>query len=244
MTTLQDLRILVEVAAERTAQDAKWGEQNHPDGTGEHTCWAGKFPQDAPASTLARIARRETDDRAANGQVTWRHILLEEVAEAFAEHDAGWPGFLRSELVQVAAVSVSWLGAIGRRPPKNRRGERVYIAGPISGVPDARDRFQAAAVGLALEGYDPVNPFNVPPLEHPGQPCPPGYDPGDNATGHTSSACFVRTDLFALLGCDSVLMLEGWWHSRGAKRERDVALAVGMRVAYAGNHRDDEDGDL
>jgi hypothetical protein len=49
----------------------------------------------------------------ADGRVTWRHILTEEVYEAFAESD---PTKLRAELVQVAAVAVQWIQAIDRRP--------------------------------------------------------------------------------------------------------------------------------
>ncbi len=44
--------------------------------------------------------------------VNWKTILLEEVAEAFAEND---PATLRRELVQVAAVAAAWIEAIDRR---------------------------------------------------------------------------------------------------------------------------------
>lgn len=81
-----------------------------------------------------------------------------------------------------------------------------------------------------------MNPFMIAPLTHDGQSCPTGYSPGDEATEHTSSACYMRTDILTLLGCDSIHMLEGWWHSRGANVERTVALAVGMPVTYAGDH--------
>lgn len=94
-------RVAVEVAAERVRQDARWGEQNHPDGTG--------LPGDIIA---AELARELCDKRAADGTVAWRDILLEEVCEAFAEADAGK---LRMELVQVAAVAAAWVAAIDRR---------------------------------------------------------------------------------------------------------------------------------
>jgi hypothetical protein len=45
-------------------------------------------------------------------QLTWRDILLEEVYEAFAETDSDR---LREELIQVAAVALSWVDAIDRR---------------------------------------------------------------------------------------------------------------------------------
>jgi len=92
--------VLTEVAAERRRQDARWGEQNHPDGAG-------------PAHAAEAVRRRaECEQAAASGQLTWRHILWEEVAEAGAEHE---PKHLRDELVQVAAVAVAWIQAIDRR---------------------------------------------------------------------------------------------------------------------------------
>lgn len=92
---------LADVKAERARQDQKWGEQNHPDGTGN--------PGDAHRATLAKAY---TDMAARNGRVTWRDILNEEVAEAFAESDTA---ALRTELVQVAAVATQWVQAIDRR---------------------------------------------------------------------------------------------------------------------------------
>lgn len=94
-------RILAEIAEERAAQHAQWGSQHHlPDGTG--TQWAA----------AADTARMECDEAAQSGQVTWRHILLEEVTEAFAEEGSSR---LRAELVQVAAVAVQWIQAIDHR---------------------------------------------------------------------------------------------------------------------------------
>ncbi|MEU0571327.1 hypothetical protein ABZ297_38850 [Nonomuraea sp. NPDC005983] len=96
---------LAEVAAERRAQDRRWGIQDVPDGTG--ASWAGGDGADA-----AEQARREVGEAAARGELTWRHILHEEVLEAFAEDD---PELLRAELVQVAAVAVKWVQALDRR---------------------------------------------------------------------------------------------------------------------------------
>jgi len=91
---------LSEVADERARQQYKWGEQNHPNGTGAKSdSWA------------ANNARIETDTAFADGAGTWRHILNEEVAEAFAESDVCK---LRTELIQVAAVACAWVEAIDR----------------------------------------------------------------------------------------------------------------------------------
>ena len=92
--------LLTEVAAERASQDARWGEQNHPNGTGTLT------------DKLAAVKAREVCDLAAVlGSVTWADILGEEVMEAFAESD---PSLLRAELVQVAAVATAWAEAVDR----------------------------------------------------------------------------------------------------------------------------------
>lgn len=103
-------RVLAEVADERARQDAKWGEQNHIDGTGPRVPYAGRPCYMADA---AEDARRRCQ---ANGQPgrpdTWRDILLEEVFEALAEAD---PAKLRMELIQVAAVAAQWVECIDRR---------------------------------------------------------------------------------------------------------------------------------
>ncbi|MEW9533610.1 hypothetical protein [Microbispora sp. NPDC049125] len=93
-------RVLADVAAERAAQDTMWGLQEHIDGTGPER------------SAEADQAKRAVADAAADGRLTWRHILHEEVLEAFAEdnHER-----LRNELIQVAAVAVKWVQSLDRR---------------------------------------------------------------------------------------------------------------------------------
>lgn len=90
------------VRDEREAQDRKWGEQNHPDGTGP----------DGNRAAMAALARATCQEAAERGAVTWHHILREEVYEALAEDD---PAKLRTELIQVAAVAQAWAEAIDRR---------------------------------------------------------------------------------------------------------------------------------
>jgi hypothetical protein len=93
--------VLADIADERRRQDNKWGEQNHPDGTGgPHT------------AAYAAHDKALCDREHRKGRGTWLHILQEEVSEAFAESD---PAKLRAELVQVAAVAAAWIEAIDRR---------------------------------------------------------------------------------------------------------------------------------
>ncbi|WP_342342442.1 NUDIX hydrolase [Planobispora rosea] len=102
-------RVLAEIGAERAAQDARWGIQDIPDGTG---------PEGAAA---AGRAKDETAAASADGTLTWRHILIEEVLEAFAEND---PEALRTELIQVAAVAAKWAQALDRRTSRPGRKDR------------------------------------------------------------------------------------------------------------------------
>lgn len=94
--------IYLHIEAERLKQDKTWGEQNHPAGTG------------SPSQTIVAIeARAACEQAAADGSLTWAHILGKEVCEALAEGDYAR---LRAELLQVAAVAISWIEAIERRP--------------------------------------------------------------------------------------------------------------------------------
>lgn len=88
------------VRLERKRQDAKWGEQNHPDGTSLEN------------EITAHAAKVVCQGKAADGIVTWVDILDEEVSEAFAETD---PEKLKAELIQIAAVCKQWIECIDRR---------------------------------------------------------------------------------------------------------------------------------
>ncbi len=105
---LEQLRdVLTDVADERLRQHVRWGQQDHAHGTGG-----------AGNRQSADDARAVCQQAFGHNLGTWRHVLDEEVREAFAEAD---PARLRVELVQVAAVAVAWVEAIdraalGRRP--------------------------------------------------------------------------------------------------------------------------------
>ncbi|PZG12966.1 hypothetical protein C1I95_24720 [Micromonospora craterilacus] len=112
-------RVLYEVARERSRQDAKFGPQNHPDGTGPRQAIAigighmGEIADQMRRATNAAAGRLPGLEH--HGPLTWRHVLLEEVFEALAEDD---PAKLRTELVQVAATATVWIEAIDRRLAK------------------------------------------------------------------------------------------------------------------------------
>lgn len=93
---------LHEVEDQLLKQVDKWGIQNHPDGTGE--------PGD---EDVALYHKEECEWAREHGLLSWRHILMEEVAEAFAE--APGSEALRVELIQVAAVAVAWAERLNKR---------------------------------------------------------------------------------------------------------------------------------
>jgi hypothetical protein len=98
----QTLSVLERIAAERQNQLDKWGHQQYPDGTSTSR-------DDAVHADLYReIAER----LAREGRLSWRAVLKEEVAEAFAESD---PVKLVAELVRVAAVCCAWVEDIESR---------------------------------------------------------------------------------------------------------------------------------
>ena len=116
---------MLDIAAERVRQDAKWGEQNHPDGTGARVAFAGRLCYMADAAVqhqrAAESAAGNVPGLEHHGPLTWRHILLEEVFEALAEDD---PAALREELTQVAAVATAWIEALDRRNAMPEDGTR------------------------------------------------------------------------------------------------------------------------
>lgn len=99
-------RVMQDIAQERTRQDKKWGEQNHANGTGRDY------------KALSVLARMECEVAFKHGKGTWRHILYEEVMEAFAEAD---PAKLRAELIQVLAVGKAWVECLERQQAQKEK---------------------------------------------------------------------------------------------------------------------------
>ena len=118
--------VMNEVENERYRQHAKWGEQNHPNGTGDYaddltaqdieyiaaaTSEPGHREAMTPGAAMAEAAKFIVDYASKNKVVTHAQILTEEFFEALAESD---PLKLRAELIQVAAVAVQWIECIDR----------------------------------------------------------------------------------------------------------------------------------
>lgn len=98
--------VLMAVREERFAQYQKWGVQELPHGTNA---------LGVEGISRAEVLRRRCQKKADRGLLTWKDVLLEEVAEAMEE----WRDEkLREELVQVAAVCCQWIESIDRAAEK------------------------------------------------------------------------------------------------------------------------------
>lgn len=93
---------------------------------------------------------------------------------------------------------------------------RIYISGPITGMPENNaPAFDAAARRLRSLGYEVVNPIDL---------CP---DPNS-----TWSEC-MRIDIAALVTCDWIALLPNWKESVGVRLELQIARTLGMRTVMA-----------
>lgn len=91
--------------------------------------------------------------------------------------------------------------------------KRIYIAGPMTGLPEYNfPAFHAAADTLRAAGYEVENPAEPGQVE--------GWKWED----------YMRRGLAQLLTCDGVALLPGWTESKGACIEADIASLLGMRL--------------
>ncbi len=90
----------------------------------------------------------------------------------------------------------------------------IYIAGPMTGIPEFNyPMFNAVAKDLRDKGIEVRNP-------------------AENDAGSTGKPWefYMRLALRSLLECDAVVLLPGWRGSRGARIEESIAHALGMKV--------------
>jgi nucleoside 2-deoxyribosyltransferase len=88
----------------------------------------------------------------------------------------------------------------------------IYIAGPITGIPDHAKAFNEAAAKLRQFGYQVLNPVELP-------------------AGMTEAA-YMDICLAMVRHCDAIVMLPGWEGSTGAVCERALATKMGKPRFY------------
>lgn len=91
---------------------------------------------------------------------------------------------------------------------------RIYIAGPMSGLPDLNyPAFNAMAAKLRGQGHHVENP-------------------AEN-TASDSWEGYMRMAIAQLITCDTLMVLPGWQKSRGACIEIRLANDLGIDVKFA-----------
>lgn len=94
---------------------------------------------------------------------------------------------------------------------------KVYIAGPMSGLPEFNyPAFNAAEGTLLVAGHFPLNPARSEEHNHTGKP--QAWD------------WYMRHALRMVADAEGVALLDGWENSRGATLEHHVATALGLDV--------------
>lgn len=107
----------------------------------------------------------------------------------------------------------------------------MYLAGPMSGYPDMNQgEFRRVAKMVSALGYIAVVPHDIEAYPHNGDPCPVGYSEymAQARTTEHSGACYLRACLRTMLTCDSVLFLDNWHRSVGARLEHETAVTCGI----------------
>ncbi len=95
---------------------------------------------------------------------------------------------------------------------------RVYVAGPMTGIPDHNyPAFRAEAARLRALGHEVVSPAEI----------------NAGMEGEGWIECMKR-DIAALMTCDAIRLLPGWERSKGARLECRVAVDLGLTVDVCG----------
>ena len=124
---------------------------------------------------------------------------------------------------------------------------RIYLAGPMTGLPDHNiPAFDAAAKRLREQGHFVINPADL--SAQFGTPEDIAYlfkilygieGKGDGVWEyHNQQAKLAQSimdaDLAAVRSCDAIYLLRGWEMSRGAKKELAEAIKCGLEVRQEG----------
>lgn len=91
----------------------------------------------------------------------------------------------------------------------------VYIAGPMTGLPDFNfPAFQKAADFLRASGFAVVSPHEL------------------HGHTHESWEFYMKSAIQAMMNCEVIYLLHNWSSSRGAQLELILAQTLGYGVMY------------
>lgn len=131
-------------------------------------------------------------------------------APAMFAAPGGMPPFALPPRVQVQGAQLRASGS-DKSPRSAAFADRqtLYVAGPMSGLPEWNfPAFFAAQEILERRGFRVLNPARHPAVE-----------------GESWESC-LRRDLPDVLRADGLALLDGWWASRGARLEVQVASTL------------------
>lgn len=104
-------------------------------------------------------------------------------------------------------------GMISMRKDRCERKKRVYVGGPVTGMPnDNHEAFALATYKEEKAGRIVFNPTTL----------PKGLEYGEYMT-----LCLPMLGM-----ADELVLLPGWQDSKGAKAEHEVALCLGLVIRY------------
>lgn len=107
-------QLLDKVGQEMQRQLDKWGEQNHASTGGYDVLDSCYHFELRPTAQEAKDLCDGIVSGEVPGVLTWTDIFLEEVLEAREEAENGNMEALKEELIQCAAVALSWVQSIER----------------------------------------------------------------------------------------------------------------------------------
>ncbi|ATH84255.1 hypothetical protein CO724_17520 [Ectopseudomonas mendocina] len=102
----------------------------------------------------------------------------------------------------------------GANVAPSKTPQRLYLSGPMTGLPAFNyPAFHAEAARLRALGYHVENPAENPPQD--------------------SWEAYMAVCIPQMRTCDTIALLPGWSESRGALRERQEAVRLGMTITPA-----------